>query len=948
MGIGDNVGATNEFTHNSQASNSIFVRGARTNNLKRIDVEIPHNRLTVIAGPSGSGKSSLAIDTIYAEAQRQYVESLSFSSRQWLQPLPPPPSDEISGLPPAISIDQHKGSANPRSTVGTLTEIHDYLRVLMARVGQPYCKTCDKPIHQSSITEIVDELCKLPERTKVMVLAPCQIDASNKLRDVVNGIRKAGQVRVHIAGKVVDIDDFDEYSADVSLIDAVVDRVMIKDGVERRLMESFGVAEKLSAEFDTGGSLAVSFQRPGDSQNDWVIERFSTMFKCSTCDFSLAEIEPRCFSFNSPYGSCQVCDGLGTVENFDTELFVFDWSLSIGEGAIRPWQKLSKKQLEQRIDQVQPLLASLNISETQSLAKLSSEQRENFLGSQPGSPSSLFETITKEWVTCTDKKRLAELNQYRNSRPCQTCNGNRLGPLSENVKLGTQTINDINNNDLSHCLEFFQSLDLPQRSTAIATPLINEINNRLSFLNSIGLGYLSLGRSADSLSGGEYQRVRLATAAGTALTGVCYVLDEPSIGLHPSDSMKLIASMKQLRDQQNTVVVVEHDALVKRHADWLIEIGPGAGPDGGQLVFSGPVKDCENEILVEHRESNPHAMNRTPRSIDWNRSIEITGARGHNLDNIDVQVPLNCLVCVSGVSGSGKSTLINQTLVPALKRKLGLLSGKPLPFNTLNDRDTVQQVITIDQTPIGRSPRSNAATFTGMFDLIRKLFASTKTAKQLGFTASRFTFNSKSGACPNCQGFGAIKISMAMMPDSWIPCEICHGKRFNEQTLQVKYGDKDIADILALSVAEAAVFFQNVDKVHRVLDCLVQIGLGYLSLGQPSNTLSGGEAQRINLAVALAKSATHHTLYVLDEPTTGLHADNVKQLLSVLNQLIDSGNSVIVIEHNLDLLASSDWIVDMGPGGGPDGGKVVCAGTPASVAGEPSSLTGKFLQTTRR
>ena len=948
MGIGDNLGATNESTHNSQAPNSIIVRGARTNNLKRIDVDIPHNRLTVIAGPSGSGKSSLAIDTIYAEAQRQYIESLSFSSRQWLQPLPPPASDEISGLPPAISIDQHKGSANPRSTVGTLTEIHDYLRVLMARVGQPYCSNCDKPIHQSSITEIVNELCKLPERTKVMVLAPCRIDASNKLRDVVNGIRKAGQVRVHIAGKVVDIDEFDDYSADVDLIDAVVDRVMIKDGVEQRLMESFGVAEKLSSEFDTTGSLAVSFQRSDDPQNDWTIERFSTMFQCSTCDFSLNEIEPRNFSFNSPYGSCQVCDGLGTVENFDSDLFVFDWSQSIAEGAIRPWQKLSKKQLAQRIDQIQPLLASLNISETQSLSKLSSEQRESFLGSQPGLPCSLLETINKEWATCTDKKRLAELNQYRNSQPCKACKGSRLGPLSNNVKLDKQTINDINNKDLSHCLEFFKNLDLPKRSMAIATPLINEINNRLSFLNSIGLGYLSLGRFTDSLSGGEYQRVRLATAAGTALTGVCYVLDEPSIGLHPSDSMKLIASMQQLRDQQNTVVVVEHDALVKSHADWLIEIGPGAGPEGGNLLFAGPVKDYENEILAEHEESNRHALDRSSRSIDWNRSIEITGARGHNLDCVDVQVPLDCLVCFSGVSGSGKSTLINQTLVPALKRKLGLLSARPLPFNTLVDNDTVQQVIAIDQTPIGRSPRSNAATFTGIFDQIRKMFASTKTAKQLGFNASRFTFNSKSGACPSCQGFGAIKISMAMMPDSWIPCEICHGKRFNEQTLQVKYGGKDIADILALSVAEAAEFFQNVDKVNRVLECLVQIGLGYLGLGQPANTLSGGEAQRINLAVALAKSATKHTLYVLDEPTTGLHADNVQQLLSVLNQLIDSGNSVIVIEHNLDLLASSDWIIDMGPGGGPDGGKVVCAGTRESVSSESSSLTGQFLQTTRR
>ena len=919
-------------------SEAIVACGVRTNNLKGIDVTVPHNRLTVIAGPSGSGKSSLAIETIYAEAQRQYIESLAFSSRHWVQPLPPPEVDDIRGLPAAISIDQHKGASNARSTVGTLTEIHDYLRVLMARAGQPVCPNCQQTIEQSSIADVVNQLCSLPERTKVMVLAPCRVDEKHSVREIVNGIRKTGQVRIHVDGQVFDIDEFDDFAASLTVIDAVVDRVIIKETVADRLSESFGVAEKLSNEFDTKGALAVSYLLAGAAQDEWKVKRFSTQYKCPTCDLSLGQIEPRNFSFNSPYGGCLKCDGLGSVERFDPDLFVFDWTLSIRNGAVRPWQKLPADEIEQRIVQLQPTLKSFGIAATDPLERLDLLQRQKLLGDSADSAGTIISLVTKEWATCTDKRRLAELNLFRNPQVCSQCQGSRLNEVSRFVRFGGHTLPEICRFDLKSCLDFFQSVEVPTRLKPIASPLMIEIIHRLEYLNSIGLAYLSLDRGADSLSGGEYQRVRLATAAGTALTGVCYVLDEPSIGLHPADSMKLIEAMQNLRDQQNTVVVVEHDHLVKQNADWVIEIGPGAGPEGGQLVYQGPVRPEEIE-----KEKGNRGQVRSVRSVDWDRSVKLVGARGHNLKEVDLNIPLGCLVCFTGVSGSGKSTLIDLTLVPALKRNLGLMSARPLPHKSLDDHGEIQQVVAINQAPIGRSPRSNAATFTGILDQIRGLFAATKSAKQLGFNASRFSFNSKMGACSACQGYGANKISMAMMPDTWVKCDLCAGRRFNEQTLQVQFGGKTIADVLAMNVSEAERFFQNVEKVHRILACLKQIGLGYLGLGQPANTLSGGEAQRINLAVALAKSSSQHTLFVLDEPTTGLHSENVRQLLSVLNDLVDAGNSVLVIEHNTDLISAVDWIIDMGPGGGPNGGQVVFCGTPSEAAQKSEASIGKYL-----
>ena len=936
--IGAAVSKPNESNPKPNLSESIVARGVRTNNLKGIDVTVPHNCLTVIAGPSGSGKSSLAIETIYAEAQRQYIESLAFSSRHWIQPLPPPEADEIRGLPAAISIDQHKGSSNSRSTVGTLTEIHDYLRVLMARAGQPVCPKCQLPIEQSSITDVVRQLCSLPERTKVMVLAPCRVDEKHSVRDVVNGIRKTGQVRIHVNGQVFDIDEFDDFTANLTVIDAVIDRVIIKETVADRLSESFGVAEKLSNEFDTKGSLAVSYLLAGAAQDEWQIKRFSTQYKCPKCDLSLGQIEPRNFSFNSPYGGCSKCDGLGSVERFDPALFVFDWTLSIRTGAVRPWEKLPEDEMEQRIVQLQPTLEKLGITSVDTLERLDLSQRQKLLGDSPDSAGTIIALVTKEWATCTDKRRLAELNQFRNPQPCEQCKGSRLNEVSRFVLFGGHSLPEVNHFDLKSCLDFFQSVEIPKRLKPIATPLLDEITHRLEYLNSIGLGYLSLDRGADSLSGGEYQRVRLATAAGTALTGVCYVLDEPSIGLHPADSMKLIEAMKKLRDQQNTVVVVEHDHLVKQNADWVIEIGPRAGPEGGQLVYQGPVRP----EVIEKEKRRPGQVN-SVRNVDWDQSVNLFGARGHNLKDVDVHIPLDCLVCFTGVSGSGKSTLVNLTLVPALKRKLGLMSARPLPNKSLDDHGKILQVVAIDQAPIGRSPRSNAATYTGILDQIRNLFAATKSAKQFGFNASRFSFNSKAGACPACQGYGAHKISMAMMPDTWVKCDLCDGKRFNEQTLQVQFAGKTIADVLAMNVSEAETFFQNVEKVHRILACLKQIGLGYLGLGQPANTLSGGEAQRINLAVALAKSTNQHTLFVLDEPTTGLHSENVHQLLSVLNDLVDAGNSVLVIEHNTDLISAADWIVDMGPGGGPNGGEVVFCGRPLEAVQKSETSIGKYL-----
>jgi excinuclease ABC subunit A len=931
-------------------ASAINVCGARTNNLKNVDVSIPHNQLTVVSGPSGSGKSSLAIDTIFSEAQRQYIESLSLSSQQWIFRLPLADADVIDGLPASISIDQHKGFANPRSTVGTLSEIYDYLRVLFARAGVPHCPKCARSIQQTTIEQLVQRLEELPERTKVMVLAPCRRASDQSIRALIHSIRKSGQVRIHIDGQVFDIDEFDQYENGPELIDAVVDRVIIKKGIQSRLRESLGIAEKTANELGNKGAFAVSVLEPQSAHDCWQVWRYSSEYRCPDCNIAVGEVEARTFSFNSPFGSCERCNGIGSVVQFDPELFIFDWNQSLNGHAVRPWQSLGMADLQDRIAKLRPTLQQLEVDSNDSLEKLDSRQRKLLLGNVEGDLNSVFGLVNFEWATCTDKKRLAELEMYRHPRPCPGCGGDRLNQVSQHVTFLGKTIVEINRMDLQNCLAFFcdaastklQNSD--QAKHAVAAPLISEIVSRLTYLNSIGLSYLSLLRSTDSLSGGEFQRVRLATAIGTSLTGVCYILDEPTAGLHPGDSMKLINALQGLRDQENTVIVVEHDELVKLNSDWLIEIGPGAGPKGGQILYSGPTDPVVFNSSAETNLPAGTSAQRLTRKPNWERSVEIRGAIGHNLKSVNVRIPLDVLVCFTGVSGSGKSTLVNETLVPALKRQLGILTAHPEPFESLSTGSLVQHVVAINQTPIGRSPRSNAATFTGIMDEIRKLFASTRKAKQLGYSASRFSFNSKAGACSACQGFGARKLKLTLMPDTWIRCDLCGGARYNEETLQVKFGEKNIAEVLQMSVLAAAEFFKNVEKIRSVLQCLDQIGLGYLKLGQPANTLSGGEAQRVNLALALSKRSQKHTLYVLDEPTVGLHRSDVQMLLSVINELIDSGNTIIVIEHNLDLIANSDWIIDMGPHAGPAGGEVIFEGTPAQLSENEVSETGKYLK----
>jgi len=928
----------------------IRIRGARVHNLRDIDIDIPRDRFIVLTGSSGSGKSSLAFDTIYAEGQRQFIESLSVYARQFVNQMERPDVDLIEGLQPTICIDQRPGNQNPRSTVATVTEIYDYLRLLMARLGQPYCYQCGALICQQTSEQIQSRLMELPEGTRTMILSPLVRGRRGQHKDTYALIRKAGFVRARIDGEVYDIENLPELAArKVHHIEAVVDRIIIRPGIEARLGESV----QLAVRYGEGLAVACYYleeKKSDDStpQGQWRDELFSTIYACPKCNLSYEELEPRTFSFNSPYGACPTCDGLGVREEFDPELVMPDFDLSLAEGAVAPWRTATAAALRKIHSTLESFLKSIGADLQTSLCEFSDKSVHKLLhGDTRSKFSGILLMLEKEHATATRKGRLEQLTAFRGQIVCRDCLGSRLRPEASSVRIGDRTIAEITGLSVSDARTFFDELQFDDRDEPIALPLLTEIRKRLEFLAKVGVNYLTLNRPADTLSGGESQRVRLATSIGSGLVGVCYVLDEPSIGLHQRDNQRLIDALRDLQHQGNTVIVVEHDEAMIRQADELIDIGPGAGADGGRIMAQGPpdTVNAADSITVKYltgveRIEVPAKRRRVAKA----RSIWIDGATTNNLKNVEAMFPLGCLICVTGVSGSGKSSLINETLSRALVRRLGGLAPKPGNYSSLRGVSQIDKVIQIDQSPIGRTPRSNAATYSGLFDEIRKVFAGTRDAKQRGYRVSRFSFNAKGGRCEECQGRGVKKIEMNFLPDLYVTCNECDGARFNRSTLQVRYRNKSIADVLGMAVADAVEFFENFAGIHRTLECLRDVGLGYLPLGQPSTTLSGGEAQRIKLATQLARVDTGKTLYLLDEPTTGLHFDDIRRLLDVLNRLVDRGNTVIVIEHNLDVIKSADWLIDLGPEGGEEGGQIVATGTPEQVAALADNHTGRFLK----
>ncbi len=943
------------------------VVGARTHNLRDISVDIPHNQLTVITGVSGSGKSSLAFDTIYAEGQRQYIESLSTYARQFLNQLQRPDVDSIEGLQPTLCIDQRVGAASPRSTVATVTEVYDYLRLMMARVGTPHCFQCGQAIVQQSPDQIHRTLSLLPEGTKLVLMAPVVRGRRGGHRDVLQTIQKAGLVRVRVDNELYDIESVPELEVRKNhSIEAVVDKIVIRPDNHDRLGQSIAVALKLA-----NGLVSASYllpdsvsekprsERPASarsgstqsdslaiSENTWIEQLFSTQYACANCGISLEEIEPRTFSFNSPYGSCPSCDGVGRINALDAESLVADWSLSPNKGAFAFLESAPESITKRLKRELKALVESFELSWTSALDKLDQTKRKQLLHGTSGRVGLL--EILNEACKSLDPEEKAWLDPLSSPQTCPSCQGSRLRPEALSVRLNGKNIAEICELNIGKVLPWFEGLQLPEDRLPIARPILAEMLHRLRFLDRVGVGYLTLARSADSLSGGELQRVRLATSIGSGLVGVCYILDEPSIGLHQRDNDRLIESLRNLQQQGNTVIVVEHDDAMMRAADCLIDIGPGAGRHGGQIVAMGAPSEVENSPQsltgAYLRGDQVISSARQVREPAKGQSIKLLGASLHNLKNVDVELPVGLLVGVTGVSGSGKSSLVGETLVPAILKQLGQSpTARPGPYKQLLGIEQVDKLIELTQDPIGRTPRSTPATYCGVFDLIRGVWASIRESKSRGFTASRFSFNAGDGRCPTCQGQGQEKIEMNFLPDLYVTCSVCNGLRYNRQTLQVRYREKTIADALEMSIDEAAAFFENFPKIHRLLSTLQQVGLGYLSLGQSSNTLSGGEAQRIKLASELARPETGKTIYFLDEPTTGLHFDDVRRLVNVLNGLVDRGNTVIVIEHNLDVIRACDWLIDLGPDGGDAGGEIVAAGPPQLVAKNSRSLTGKYL-----
>ena len=924
-------------THITQIS----LRGVRTHNLKNIDLDIPHGKLVVITGPSGSGKSSLAFDTIYAEAQRQFIESLSIEARQHFKQLERPDADYIDGLQPTICIDQKSGSGNRRSTIATVTEIYDHLRLLVARAGQVHCVKCDRPIERHTPAQIQRWVKQLPEKTRFMILAPFVREEKGTHEKTIAEIRKLGYVRVRVDDQIMDIDQVQALDPKSKhSIEAVVDRLVVRQGFESRLSESI-----LQTLKQTGGSLIVFYESPDEDDLDfpWYDEYFSTQFACSECDQSYDEVEPRTFSFNSPYGACPSCKGLGLSEQFDPDSIV-EWNCSLDDDAVIIWKHLTKSAVEQQRSSLCSYLDREGFDMGTPLKELSQKQRSHFIFGVGKKFLGLQMMLEKEFVTTTVKSRLEELSRFRAEITCRACNGSRLRPEANFVRIGGKNIHEISQLTVSEAIEFFQSLEVTESKQSIAERIIPEIIHRLNFLEQVGAGYLSLGRSVNTLSGGEFQRVRLANGIGSGLSGICYVLDEPSIGLHERDNQRLIESLLQLKANGNSVIIVEHDESMIREAELLIDIGPKAGTEGGQVIACGTVEqvtECDSatgRMLAGEMIAVPQK-----RAANFDQSISIQDVTTNNLKNVSALIPLRTFTCVTGVSGSGKSSLINATLIPALIREKGGVRPVLGSFQTITGAELVDHVVEIDQSPIGRSSRSNAATYTGIYDEIRKIYAATKQAKQLGFKASQFSFNAKAGRCPECMGHGTQKIEMSFLPDIHVTCETCDGQRYNAQTLQVKFRGKTIAEVLDMSVDQAATFFENVEKIAQILRCLQDVGLGYLPIGQPASTISGGEAQRIKLAASLGKPTREKTIYFLDEPTTGLHFVDIQRLLKVLHRFVDQGNTVVVIEHNLDVIKQADWIIDLGPEGGACGGQIIATGPPKEIAKETQSHTGKFL-----
>ena len=932
----------------------IRIRGARTHNLKNVSVDLPRNRLTVITGLSGSGKSSLAFDTLYAEGQRRYVESLSAYARQFLQLMEKPDVDLIEGLSPAISIEQKATSHNPRSTVGTVTEIHDYLRLLYARAGTPHCP--DHPEHAleaQSVAQMVDHVLALPEETRLMILAPVVAGRKGEQHDLFAELRAQGFVRVRVDGEVMELDAMPVLEKGRRHdVEVVIDRLKVRPDLRGRLAESFETALTHA----DGRALAVEM----DSGREHL---FSARFACPVCSFALAELEPRLFSFNNPAGACPKCDGLGQVDFFDPARVVAHPELSLAAGAIRGWdrrnqfyfQMLASLATHYAFDIETPWIALpervrdvvLHGSGRTKIAfRYMADNGRMVLKEHP------FEGILpnlERRLRETDSIAVREeLSKYRATQPCPSCHGTRLRSEARHVLIGGRALHAVGRLPLGECRDFFSGLELTGARAQVADKIVKEIADRLSFLINVGLDYLSLDRSADTLSGGEAQRIRLASQIGSGLTGVMYVLDEPSIGLHQRDNDRLLATLTQLRDLGNTVIVVEHDEDAIRSADYLIDMGPGAGEHGGHIVAHGtPAEVIANpasvtgDYLSGRRAIEVPARRRAP---DPDKQLRIVGARGNNLKSANVSVPVGLFTCITGVSGSGKSTLINDTLAAAASRRLYGSSVEVAPHDDIEGLDGFDKVINVDQAPIGRTPRSNPATYTGMLTPIRELFAGVPEARARGYEPGRFSFNVRGGRCEACQGDGLIKVEMHFLPDMYVPCDVCHGKRYNRETLEIRYKGRSIQEVLEMTVEQALAFFQPVPSVARKLETLMDVGLGYIRLGQSATTLSGGEAQRIKLALELSKRDTGRTLYILDEPTTGLHFQDIELLLKVLQRLRDHGNTVVVIEHNLDVIKTADWLIDMGPEGGDGGGTVVCCGTPETVAANPDSHTGRYLR----
>lgn len=934
------------------ANDKIVIHGARAHNLKNIDVTIPRDKLVVVTGLSGSGKSSLAFDTLYAEGQRRYVESLSAYARQFLGQMDKPDVDSIDGLSPAISIDQKTTSKNPRSTVGTVTEINDYLRLLYARIGHPICPNDHIEITSQSVEQMVDEVLALPDRTKIQLLAPIVYQKKGQHKKVFEMIQREGYVRIRVDGEIYDVSEAPELEKNKKHdIAIVIDRIVVKEGIRSRLFDSFEAALRLADGYAVVDVIG---------QEEML---FSEHYSCPYCGFTVGELEPRLFSFNAPFGACPDCDGLGVKLEVDTDLVIPDTSKTLREGAIVPWNPISSQYYPQMLEQA---CLEFNIDMDTPFEELPEEHQAIILN---GSNGEMFHfhyendfggvrdvEVPFEGILPNIKRRYHETNSdftreqmrlYMTELTCKTCHGYRLNPQALSVKVNGKHIGELSEMAINNALSFVEKLTLSEQEKMIAKPIVKEVDDRLSFLRNVGLDYLTLSRASGTLSGGEAQRIRLATQIGSNLSGVLYILDEPSIGLHQRDNDRLLDSLRKMRDLGNTLIVVEHDEDTMSSADYLIDVGPGAGHAGGEIVAAGTPEEVaanEHSLTGQYLSGKREIPTPAERRAGNGQSIRLTGAAENNLKNVSVDFPLGKFIAVTGVSGSGKSTLVNEILKKALAQKINRNSNKPGKYKKLTGYEAIEKLIDIDQSPIGRTPRSNPATYTSVFDDIRDLFAKTNEAKVRGYKKGRFSFNVRGGRCEACKGDGIIKIEMHFLPDVYVPCEVCHGKRYNSETLEVHYKGKNIAEILEMTVEDAVEFFKHIPKIHRKLQTIVDVGLGYVTMGQPATTLSGGEAQRMKLASELHKNSHGKSFYILDEPTTGLHTDDIARLLKVLERFVDAGNTVLVIEHNLDVIKSADHVIDLGPEGGEGGGTILATGTPEEIAAVPESYTGKYLK----